>query len=182
MNRLDIRDALADVGQCLEWPDKVQILLIGGAAAMLTAQVPPERVTLDCDVLHYCPPEAAQAVERAAREVSQHRELPANWLNAEAMALNVLPDGWQTRRKWIGSFGRLDVFAVGRRDLLAMKFYANRPVDREDISVMSPTSEELDFVQTYLNMLRVPSREANLDQVAAAMRLVATMRESRDHE
>ena len=56
-----------------------------------------------------------------------------------------------------------------------MKFYANRTIDREDIVMMKPRLDELAFVQTYLNMLRVPSRQADLDQVTAALRRVRAM-------
>jgi hypothetical protein len=61
-----------------------------------------------------------------------------------------------------------------------MKCYANHTQDREDVQVMGPTREELAFVRTYLNMLRVPSRQANLDQVQWAITYVNALEEAYD--
>lgn len=59
-----------------------------------------------------------------------------------------------------------------------MKCYANHTQDREDVQAMKPTREELVFVRTYLNMLRVPSRKANLDQIQWAMKYVDVLKEA----
>jgi len=111
-------------------------------------------------------------VEEAARQAAKEMGLPANWLSSQAQQLDILPDGWRNRRELVGEFGALRVFAVGRADLLATKFYANRAQDREDILAMKPTRDELADVRAYLKMLHVPSRNANLDQVQSALRLV----------
>ena len=52
--------------------------------------------------------------------------------------------------------------------LLATKFYAGHARDREDIQAMAPTGEEVASVRKYLNMLRVPSRKADLDNLQRA--------------
>ena len=176
MRRTHILKALAWLGDRVEWEQPVEILLIGGAAGMITGQLAPDRTTLDCDVIDYTPAEAMQAVGIAARRVAQELGLPEGWLSSQARQLNILPDGWRNRRQHVGSFGKLRIYAVGRLDLLATKCYANRPEDREDILAMHPTGEELSFVRTYLTMLRVPSRQANLDQVESALRLVAALK------
>ena len=86
-------------------------------------------------------------------------------------------DGWRGRRQYIGTWGLLTVYAAGRRDLLATKFYANRPQDREDVQAMKPTLEDCAFVRTYLTMLRVSSRRAHLDQVESTLRLLNATKE-----
>ena len=58
-----------------------------------------------------------------------------------------------------------------------MKFYANRPQDREDIMEMKPTSQEMAYVRKYLEMLKLPSRLADLDQLVSAQKLVIAMEE-----
>jgi len=105
------------------------------------------------------------------------RVLPENWLNSKAMQMNILPDGWQSRRVFVAEFGQLKIYAVSRLDLLAMKFYANRPQDREDILHMKPTPDEIDDIRKYLNMLRLPARQADLDQVVSALKLVDAIEE-----
>ena len=61
-----------------------------------------------------------------------------------------------------------------------MKFYANRPQDREDIIEMKPTPEEMAYVRKYLDMLRLPARLADLDQVVSAQKLVDAMEDLLD--
>jgi hypothetical protein len=78
-------------------------------------------------------------------------ELPANWLNSEAgLYAHDLPPRWRLRRVLVGEFGKLRVWALGRRDLIATKFYAHRPVDRLHLASMKVTARELAFVRSYL--------------------------------
>ena len=178
METPDILNYLEAVAGRLEWDGSaVEILLIGGAAGMLTGQLPYYRVTQDCDIMHIQPSDAQQSVLTAAAEVARLFGLPQTWLNTQAMPLNVLPDGWRSRRTQIARFQTLSVYAVGRLDLLAMKFYANRPQDRQDIIAMKPSREEIEFCRRYLNLLKVPSRKAHLDQVVSALELVEAMEE-----
>lgn len=182
MARNDILKALVQVGEHIEQDQPIEILLIGGAAGIITGELPGERTTLDCDVIDVVPPKALDRVEQAAREVAREMGLPEGWLSSQAQQLNILPDGWRQRRIHIGTFRGLHVYAIGRQDLLATKCYANRPQDREDIYTMGPRADELALVRTYLNMLRVPSREANLDQVDAALRFVAALKQEAGSE
>ena len=162
-------------------PDiEVDILLIGGAAGVLTEQLPLSRTTTDCDVMYYRPEDAGNTILAAVQQVATQEKLPPNWLNFEAMQLDILPHGWHTRQIHVADFGPLHIFAVSRRDLLAMKCYANHAQDREDVQAMRPTPEELGFVRTYLNMLRVPSRHANLDQVEWGITYVNALEEAHD--
>lgn len=173
----EIRKALKETALHIKWNGDIEILLVGGVAAMLTGQLPAERVTQDCDIISLSPKRAQEAVLNSAREVSRIKGLPENWLNCQAMQMNVLPDGWLSRRDHICKFGQLSIYAASRLDLLCMKFYANRPQDREDIMEMKPTLEETSFVRKYLDMLKLPSRHADLDQIVTAQKLVDTMDE-----
>ena len=175
LDKPNILKALERTGRLLDWPDPVEILLVGGAAGMTTGLFDETRNTQDCDVMCCVPSEATNAIIEAATQVAQEMSISRTWLNTQVQQLNILPDGWHTRRQKVGDFGKLHIFAAGRLDLLAMKFYANRTIDREDIVMMKPRLDELAFVQTYLNMLRVPSRQADLDQVTAALRRVRAM-------
>ncbi|MDP6544403.1 MAG: hypothetical protein QGH60_10455 [Phycisphaerae bacterium] len=169
MTNSEILDNLECLGGHLPASNPVEILLIGGAAGMLTGEFTAARTTTDCDVINAVPKESQQAILVAAAQTATQRELPETWLNFQAMQLDVLPDGWNARKVHIATFGPLSVCALSRRDLLATKFYAGHVRDREDIQAMTPTGEELAFVRTYLNMLRVPSRCADLDNVQRAL-------------
>lgn len=97
----DILAALRATGLGVEWSGDIEILLVGGVAAMLTGQLPAGRVTQDCDIMVFSPKEAQNVVLNVARGVAETNGLPENWLNCQAMGFNVLPDGWLSRRKYI---------------------------------------------------------------------------------
>ncbi len=180
MAKPKILNMLRVLGEHLPPNTKIDIVLIGGAAGVLTEQLPLNRTTTDCDVMFYRPETAGDTILAAAQKVAAQEKLPVSWLNFEAMQLDILPHGWRTRQVHVADFGPLHVYAVSRRDLLAMKCYANHAQDREDVQVMRPTREELAFVRTYLNMLRVPSRQANLDQVQWGLTYVNALEETLD--
>ncbi len=178
MNTTSILNYLDALAKAIEWNSSpIDILLIGGSAGMLTGQLPPLRITQDCDMADCCPPQAQQAILNAAAKVAMDYGLPQTWLNAQAMHALPLPDGWQSRKQQIARFDSLAVYAIGRLDLLAMKFYANRPHDRQDIIEMKPSPDEFYYCRRYLDSLRTPSRKANLDQIVSAMQCVDAIEE-----
>ena len=181
MNKAGIHRLLQKLGGRLQDDSPVEIVLIGGAAGIATGEFPPGRSTLDCDLIRCVPATAVEALTNAAADLAAGEGLSPLWLSRQAMPLDILPDGWQTRTVEVGRFGPLRVRAIGRLDLLATKAYANRVQDREDIASMKPTQNEFRFIRTYLSMLRVPSRRANLDQVAAALRRLDAM-EAQKHD
>ena len=173
----EILDALKETALNLDWDGEIEILLVGGVAAMLTGQLSAERVTQDCDIINLSPEQAQETILKSAREVARIKGLPENWLNCQAMQMNILPDGWLSRRQHICKYSQLSIYAASRLDWLCMKFYANRPQDREDIMEMKPALEDMSYVRKYLDMLKLPSRLADLDQIVTAQKLVDTMEE-----
>lgn len=157
-----LETALRETGAALEYAGEVEILIVGGAAGLLTGALPPARTTFDCDVMVFVPAQAWHAVEQAGRKAARALGLAPTWLNGEAneMFRYRLPDGWERRRRFIGLFGKLSVYAVGRMDLIAMKIIAGRPQDREDLGELRPTAAELEFVGEYLDAL--PGRGADV--------------------
>lgn len=170
--------ALSSLGQRLGHGDVVEILVIGAGAGVLTGQLQPGRVTLDCDIADCQPRSLLELLGQQSRTIASELGLPQSWLDLRPVELGILPTGWRSRRVCLGTFGRLIVYAIGRRDLIAMKFYAGRPQDREDIIAMAPTPDELDFAEHYVDALRLPSRKTDLDQIAAALRLIHLIRKA----
>lgn len=168
----EIAKRLQRLSEKLQLDEDVEMVLVGGAAGMLTGQLSPDRVTMDCDVIRCIPGRHFASIQRAARKLAQQENLPPNWLNDDVSNLDILPDGWRTRRVQIGRYARLTISCVSRKDLIAMKFLAGHPRDVEDIQAMAPNAEELAFARTYLNMLRVPSRRADLDQIQSSVKLL----------
>ncbi len=154
MNTTGVERALARPGEVFEYHREVEILIVGGAAGLLTGVLSPSRTTTDCDVMAYSPPNAATAVELAAEAVAEEIGLAPHWLNSDVQIRgDSLPVGWERRRVWVGEFGRLRVWAVSRLDLIAMKVLAGRDQDVEDLSVMRVRADETEFVRTYLDSL-----------------------------
>ena len=63
MTAEEIEGALQRVGQVLESDIDVEILIVGGAAGMLTGVFPPTRTTTDCDVMLYVPAHCAHGYQ-----------------------------------------------------------------------------------------------------------------------
>jgi len=179
MDTSTVEKALAALGRRFSYHTDVDVLLVGGAAGMLTGVLPASRITADCDVMAYAPESAMTAVEHAAAEVAAELGLASNWFNSDVqIRRDALPEDWRTRRVMVGTWGSLRVFAASRIDLMAMKVLAGRPQDLEDVRSMRPRSEDLDFVRRYLD--RLLETGTSPEQVADA-RIVLESLEPSDH-
>jgi hypothetical protein len=130
-------------------PDGGSIFVIGGAAGLLTRELPASHTTADVDILP-----VALSIDEPVREVGRKLNLPPSWLSDDCGVSDLLlPRGWRRRVKLILKSGKWKVHAVGRRDLIFMKMIANRARDREHLQIMRPTEAELDFVEHELKVL-----------------------------
>jgi len=175
MNTSTVERALIRLGEVLRYHQEVEVLLVGGAAGMLTGVLAPSRTTIDCDVMVYVPRHAMIAVETAADEVASELGLPAKWMNSDAqIRTDTLPDGWEQRKVFIGEFGKLRVFAVSRVDLIAMKVLAGRAQDLEDLRAMRMRSDDVAFVRAYLGLLA--AKGTAREQIEDAMELIDSLK------
>jgi hypothetical protein len=167
LNTSQLEEALAKVGSRLEWPSNVEILLVGGAAGMITGVLPSHRTTNDCDVIRYDPEQARLTIESIAEDVGKELGYSRHWLNSNVqLRLDCLPDEWRERRIWVGTYGQLWVYAVSRLDLIAMKFIAHRAQDLQDLKELKVAAEDIAFVRQYLD--RLPSKGTNAEEVNEA--------------
>jgi hypothetical protein len=155
LNTSLIEQALRRLGQVVEYHSDIELLLVGGAAGMLSGLLARTRTTTDCDVMVYTPPHAMAAVELAASIVAQELDLPPNWLNSDVqLRIDTLPDGWKSRRVLIDTCGPLRIFAASRPDLIAMKVIAGRAQDLEDLRDLKLRDDDKVFVRTHLATLK----------------------------
>lgn len=171
MDRTELDRAIRALCQRFRWHCRVEILLVGGAAGMLTGVFPRDRVTVDCDVISYLLADAWVHVELLADKIGKEFQLPDHWFNGNVQQrVDALPDGWKTRRVWVESGEWLEVFAASAPDLLAMKFLAHRPQDLEDIDKLGVTRDDKDFVRAYLAGL--PAKGTPAEQIAEAAEIL----------
>ncbi len=182
----DLLCALRRTGEILDWPQVIEVAIVGGAAGMLLGLWPGVRVTEDVDIADISPPsQPRRALLQAAREVAEELGLSPQWLNDDFLSfgtLDTLPDGWRGRSVRIGVFGKLRVICPGRQDLLAMKVYAGRPQDMEDVLSCAETitAEDLDFFRAYLESLRGRHRRnIRADQLARGFAFLDLLSEER---
>jgi hypothetical protein len=169
-----VEQALSRLGERFSYHTEVELLLVGGAAGMLTGLLPPLRTTIDCDVMASVPEDAMGAVEHAAARIAAELGLAETWLNSDVqLRRDALPDGWEIRRILIGNWGQLRVFAVSRIDLIAMKVLAGRAQDIEDLRSMKPRADDVEFVRRYLDSL--PAKGTRLHEIAEARELLASL-------
>ncbi|MFP4434856.1 MAG: DUF6036 family nucleotidyltransferase [Phycisphaerae bacterium] len=182
----DLLVALESTGAKLDWPGVIEIAIVGGAAGMLLGLWPGERVTEDVDIAEISPPSQPRgALLLAAREMAEELGLSPHWLNDDFLSfgsLDTLPDGWRARSVRIGSYGNLRVICPCRRDLLAMKVYAGRPQDIEDVLSCATqlSAEDLAHIRAYLESLRASHRR-NIapEQLDRAFSVLEVLREER---
>jgi hypothetical protein len=94
---------------------------------------------------------------------------------AAGMLSDALPRDWRSRRVWVGMWGRLRVFSIGRSDLVAMKVLAGRPQDVEDLRALRLTGDDVDFVRRYLGTLATGATHD--DEIREASALLAILEE-----
>ncbi|MCA9290385.1 MAG: hypothetical protein KDA25_04605 [Phycisphaerales bacterium] len=180
MDTSTLERALRRVGEVLRYHCDIEILLVGGAAGMVTGVLARGRATTDCDVMICIPPDAMSTVERAAGTVAEEMNLSPTWLNSDVqLRLDALPDGWAQRRIHVGTFGRLRVSAASRPDLIAMKVLAGRDQDIEDPHALRIRPDDVDFVDDYLDSLG--DKGTSPEQVDEARVLLQSL-ETHEHE
>lgn len=170
-----IRAALAHLGSLLPPTPMAEMVIIGGAAGVLSGALPASRTTLDCDVLQVSPPEIFDLCRYHAEEVAHCFQIAPQWLDASAHALtHLMLPGWRDRLVTIDTFGPLKVRAVGRLDLIALKVIAGRAEDLEDIVSLAMTNVEAQ--QLFELFPAIQARGISPHAYAAALEILSIMR------
>jgi hypothetical protein len=170
-----IRAALAHLGSLLPPAPMAEMVIIGGAAGVLSGALPASRTTVDCDVLQVFPPEIFDLCRYHAEEVAQRFQIAPQWLDASAHALtHLMLPGWRDRLVTIDTFGSLKVRAVGRLDLIALKVIAGRAEDLEDLDSLTITHAEAEQLLELFPAIQ--ARGISPQTYAAALEVLSIMR------
>ena len=151
----------------------MEILIVGGAAGLLTGQLAAAYTTGDVDMVRCHLAKDHDAVLEAAVAVARRLgTLPPAWLNTDAgLFAWTLPRTWRRRAVEVVRSGRLRVLAAGRFDLIVMKFLAHRPQDMEHLQQLAPTPAERGRVTTHLEKLR-KHRPNEAGRIDLAMQII----------
>jgi hypothetical protein len=104
-----IRAALEATGRRLGDGPGIEVLVVGGAAALLNGFLRPERTTADVDVLNVDPSREDEALYEAAAFVGREMGLANDWLNGEAgLYREALPSTWKDRRVEVGALWKVE--------------------------------------------------------------------------
>lgn len=163
----DLLRVLRGLGRALAFP--ASLTLGGSSALLLTGAL--DRLTDDLDVLDSSVefPRLLEAIRRV--EVVEHA--PPGWLNPSIQTYrDALPPGYRARLVAVPRMERLDVSLLSRPDVLAMKLYAGRPRDMQDILAVRPSAADLDFMQA--DIARVAVEEP--DRATAMLGRIADVR------
>jgi len=107
--------------------------------------------------------------------VARRFQIAPQWLDASAHALaHLMLPGWRDRLVAVGTFGPLQVFAVGRLDLIALKAIAGRAEDLEDLHSLAVTNAEADqLLQLFPS---IQARGISPHAYASALEILCSMR------
>lgn len=156
LNNQTITHALKALADELAPGSQAALVLIGGAAGLLSGNIPGTVTTSDVDAIQFQPPEILESVLSAADRVAEKQGISKGWLNIEAgLFVQALPLGWEDRRILVLQHTQLHVYTISRADLIAMKFYAHRSVDLEHLQYLNPSPAELQFTVNHFQQLLI---------------------------
>jgi hypothetical protein len=126
-----------------------EVLYVCGGAALLALGV-ISRETQDVDVIT---PMISPELDQAGTRISRQFGLTSHWMNNQVSDLGQrLPTGWMRRCQALYTGRALQVFSLGRDDLLASKLFATcaRDLDFNDVIAMRPSRQELEKAKAWV--------------------------------
>ncbi|HEY9778511.1 MAG TPA: DUF6036 family nucleotidyltransferase [Planktothrix sp.] len=122
-----VRTFLRDLGSQIDQP---LTLTIGGSIALILAGK-LDRGTDDIDIVDEVP-EAIRSKHALLENLQNRYRLMLTHFQS-----HFLPNGWEQRRKFLGSFGRIEIYTVDPYDIFVGKLFSNRTKDLDDIREMA---------------------------------------------
>lgn len=134
---------------------RLDAVVTGGAALALLGII--SRETRECDLLE---PELSEELQEAARAFAadlraQGETLRDDWLNTGPAALGrLLPDGWRGRLQLAFRGEVIELWCLGRSELLLAKLWAlcDRGLDLGDCVALAPDPLELTQAEAWISV------------------------------
>ncbi len=149
---------LSSLGRHVDRP--IEIIICGGAAAILAHRM--KRTTADVDLvfLSYRPPD----FEKIKAEVADSFGVNADWLNEGAKGYaDYLPDDFRERLIRIDVRSRsVTAWAIGKADLIVMKLASFRPEDLADVDALGIGKDDVKIVKKAVEKISAFDKKAAL--------------------
>ncbi|PIR24925.1 MAG: hypothetical protein COV43_07775 [Deltaproteobacteria bacterium CG11_big_fil_rev_8_21_14_0_20_42_23] len=149
LQRLDMVHLLKALDKRLSSPER--IILCGGGA--LNLAYGSNRTTIDIDVI--APVPLSAQIKKAALEVARELGAPEDWFNDECKGFaDYLPHDWEQRLVLLPlDLKRIEVFSLGKADLLTLKLVAGRERDLQDIEHLGIFQEDVGIILSSLDKI-----------------------------
>lgn len=130
---------------------KETVVICGGVALALAFG--SDRPTLDIDVI--APVPMSVHLKGKIARVASEMGVDSKWMNDAPKGFGgYLLSGWETRLVKVNiGLEKLDIFSIGRPDLIMMKLKAGRPKDITDVKMLNMTQEEADLILSGLDRI-----------------------------
>lgn len=130
---------------------KEQLILCGGMAIFLAYG--GTRQTVDFDII--APVPLSEKLKYEVDRLSKEEDLSPDWLNDSCKGFaSYLPIGWEERLKHLNlGLKKIELFCLGKPDLLMLKLKAARDRDLKDIDVIGITEEDIKIITKNLERI-----------------------------
>src|SRR5437660_366701 len=140
LNKQDIENLLQELGNELttKFRDPVQVMLIGGAYMILTLH--NRETTQDIDIYPLNIPDSQNADKEtkkflsAVRAIAKRHGIAKDWLND--VSFNLLGGLSPNTMELWATYGMLEIYKPPADFILALKLFADREKDEEDIKAL----------------------------------------------
>jgi hypothetical protein len=146
LNGSEIVSLLQDLDRNIAEP--CRIIICGGAAAIVGYGM--KRLTGDIDILEPCP--KSESFYKGVKDLSESHGLDPKWINDGIKGfVDCLSQDYQERLIPLSSgFVNLEVFIISKPDFITMKICAWREADKQDVTAIGISKEDLPIIHANL--------------------------------
>ncbi len=147
---------------CKRKGKKYELIIFGSSSLLIQGICRPDRVTMDIDLIE---PKIDTHLQLIAAEIAEEHGISMQWLNSAGHIFSQdIPKQWRQRTKLVFKGEFIIVKTLGRKDLIATKFYSycmrNLNTDKDDLIDLHPSKSELNFAKEWtLSLKDCPNRE-----------------------
>ena len=154
--------------------EKRHFIIFGSSALIMQKICHKNRSTMDIDLIE---PKMDVTLQNIAIEIGEEYGMGMQWLNSSGSIFQYnFPSHWKNRIKQVFKGQALTVNTLGKKDLIAVKFYSyyerNLQTDKDDLIALQPSKEEINFSKRWLLSLKNVDKQVIHSQFEEILRLI----------